>query len=388
MLKNTLAFISFFICCELSASIQTDASSILKISSEACKAVKRISYKGVLALGDMNVEADIIQESASVPDVGFGNAKVLVKGELETQNGSQEFSFSYDGTFFKLHEEGKGEIKTIENPDARAVGRSLGFQYSLLINPTFTSEAGMDKVIASMNRAELIGESEIGGRDCEQIRIFRTIKNPATQEESESFSDWFIDKESRLPIGFISKSVKRTVIVESIEMKSQTQFDINNDGNVKEDLITGNEPKTEGLPAKGEVFPSFKLDDVNGNVKSLSSYDADIFIIDFWGTWCGPCLLAMPGLQALHQKYQNKKVQVIGISVHDKPGKAERFVSQQTYSYEFLVQGDELAKSLKLDTYPTLFVLDKEGKILHAEKGRREEAMKDFEQIIENKLKQ
>lgn len=387
-LRNTLILVACFALSPALAITQHDAVNLLKASSEACKSIKSISYKSFLSFGDIDVKADIRQEFGSVPDVGFGNAKILVKGELETQKGAQPFSFSYDGTFFKLHEEGKGEIKTIENPDAQTVGRSLGFQYSLLVNPTFTSEAGMDKIIASMKRAELMGESKIEGRDCQQIRIFRTLKNPATQEEKESFSDWFIDKETLLPIGFVSNSIRRTVVVESVETKNQTLFDINNDGYAKEEIVTGNEPKTEGLPSKGEIFPSFKLDDVNGNQKSLNSYDADIFIVDFWGTWCGPCLLAMPDLQAIHQKYQNKKVQVIGISVHDAPGKAEKFVAKKAYSYEFLVQGDELAKRLKLDTYPTLFVLDKEGKILHAEKGRREEAMKDFEEIIQNKLKQ
>jgi len=384
--RNILVLILLITFNNVWASWQEKAKDLLKASSEACKALKTISYKSTLYIGELKVEAEIIQEYAPVPNVGFGTAKVLVKGAMETQSEPQKFSFSYDGEHFKFLEEGKGDIKTIDRPDAIAVGRTLGFQYSLVVQSGFTSEEGIDKVISSMNRAELIGETEIEGRKCEQIRIFRTTKNPATQEETESFSDWFIDKESLLPIGFVSNSIRRTVQVKTVEQKSKILFDINN-GSSKENLIQGDEAKTEGLPAKGELFPSFSLKNVSGEDKKLGDFQADIFIIDFWGTWCGPCLLAMPDLQALHEKYQDQRVQVIGISVHDAPGKAEKFVAKKGYNYEFLVQGDELAKRLKLDTYPTLFVLDKDGKILHAEKGRREKAMKDFEKIIENKLK-
>lgn len=374
---------------QLSASQENnEASLLLKASSEACKSLENISYKSLFYQEGIKVEAQVIQEYAPVPNVGFGTTKVLVKGEFETPNQVQPFSFSYDGQFFKFHEEGKGEVQTVENPDARAIGRTLGFPYFLLVNNAFASEQGMDQLINSMDRAELIGKSEIEGKSCQQVRVYRTLKNPATQEEISSYSDWFIDDETRLPIGFESKSIRKTVIIESLKVKSQVKFDINAAGSKDEKKVLGNEAKTDGLPKVGSRFPQFSLNDVDGEVKSLDSFDSEVFIIDFWGTWCGPCLIAMPDLQALHQKYKDRKVQVIGISVHDAPGKAEKFVASNSYTYEFLVQGEELAKTLKLDTYPSIFVVDKTGKILHAEKGRRENAPKEIEAIIEKALKQ
>ena len=364
------------------SALAEDGTSLLKASNKACKSLQSISYQTTLHMGDLKVVADVIQEHAEVANVGFGTTKVLVNGAMETPLQPQKFSFSYDGEQFKFHEQGKGDIKTILQPDAMAIGRTLGFQYSLVVNPFFT----LENVTDNINKAELLGETLVEGRKCHQVRIYRSIVNPATKEEKESVSDWFIDKENLLPIGYQNNSIKRSIKVQLIEKKSETVFDIN-DGSSNELTIRGDEPKTDGLPAIGELFPAFSLKNVSGEIKKLNDFDAEVFIVDFWGTWCGPCLLAMPDLQDLHEKYEDRKVQVIGISVHDTPGKAEKFVAKKGYNYAFLVQGDELAKKLRLDTYPTLFVLDKEGKILHAEKGRREKAMKDFEVIIEKKLK-
>lgn len=376
-----------FLYAQLTLAQSKDPMDILSLASEACKKLQSIEYTTTYTMGAMTVQAKVHTEKASVVDVGFGSAKIIVDGELKVPNGEQAFKYSYDGTNFKFHEPGKGDIKTIQNPDVKSVSRTLGFQYFMPVMNFYTTENGMEGMIERIEKSELIGMETINGEDTYHLRVYQSIVNPATKESTSSSSDWHFSQSTYLPIRFSSKSTSREVRIVDFATQKETRFDINVTNDVSEKLITGREPKTEGLLSVGSEFPGFTLNDIEGNSKQLADFEAKVVLVDFWGTWCGPCLLAMPDLEKLHQKYKDKGLSVIGISVHDAPGKAEKYVASKAYSYNFLVQGDKLARSLKLNTYPTIFILDDQGKVLHAEKGKREGAIPEFEKIIEAQLK-
>ena len=82
---------------------------------------------------------------------------------------------------------------------------------------------------------------------------------------------------------------------------------------------------------------AFRLEDMNGAKIDLASYVGKPLVINLWATWCGPCRLEMPQLVDLAAKYKDKGLQVVGISVDDKPDDIRQFAAEYKVTYPMLV---------------------------------------------------
>ena len=82
---------------------------------------------------------------------------------------------------------------------------------------------------------------------------------------------------------------------------------------------------------------AFTLEDMNGAKVNLASYAGKPLIINLWATWCGPCRLEMPQLVEFAAKYKDQGLQVIGISVDDKPDDIRQFAAEYKVTYPMLV---------------------------------------------------
>ncbi|MCE7994958.1 MAG: TlpA family protein disulfide reductase [Roseivirga sp.] len=363
----------------------TDPLEILNRATAACKQLEFIEYTSVYDQGSLQVQAQVIHQKADVADVGFGKAKVLVRGDRVMGEEIQPFEFSYDGGAFKFHEPGNGEIKVIKEPTPRAVGRTLGLFYYAMVKHYLTNDKGLDFLFE--REVEYGGIEEVNGKPAIRLDVSSNMAGPNGGESVMRTFQWYLDSESYLPVKRVVGTVTNSMVMNNQNLiNDQIIFDINADESYAETAITGLEAKTEGLLAIGSKFPDFLLQEANGPERSLQDVSGKVTIIDFWGTWCAPCLQAMPDLQELYDTYQEQGLNVVGISVNDKPGKPEKFIEKKGYGYQFLVQGDGLAGELKIDTFPTVYIVDSEGIILHAEKGRRAEAKAAFKTIIERNL--
>jgi peroxiredoxin len=86
----------------------------------------------------------------------------------------------------------------------------------------------------------------------------------------------------------------------------------------------------------GQPRPDFTLGDSNGVAVSAADFDGKITLINFWATWCTPCVEEMPMLSRLQQSYAGSGVQVVGIALDD-PQKAGDFAAQLDIDYPVLV---------------------------------------------------
>lgn len=103
--------------------------------------------------------------------------------------------------------------------------------------------------------------------------------------------------------------------------------------------------KYPDLLALGGPAPDWKLIDPVGRVHSLSDYRGKVVVLDFWATWCGPCIRAMPGLQKIHQQYLDRGVVVFGINTWEESNSVE-FMKRSGYNYALLLKGEEAAAAL------------------------------------------
>lgn len=118
-----------------------------------------------------------------------------------------------------------------------------------------------------------------------------------------------------------------------------------------------------------EPAPKFSLVDLSGNSVKLEDYKGKVVIIDFWATWCGPCISSFPGLQKTVNNYKDANdVQFLFINswenVADKKKNASDFMNKNNYSlYVLMDEDNSVISSFKVDGIPTKFVIDKNGNI-------------------------
>jgi thiol-disulfide isomerase/thioredoxin len=112
---------------------------------------------------------------------------------------------------------------------------------------------------------------------------------------------------------------------------------------------------------EGKPLPSFSMKTLDGKVINNASIKGKAVILDFWATWCGPCVKASPTMQSLHSKYSKKGLVVIGANVQDKAGAAKTYQSQHKYGYTFTTGGEGLLKSFGFTGIPAFVFVNKKG---------------------------
>jgi thiol-disulfide isomerase/thioredoxin len=123
--------------------------------------------------------------------------------------------------------------------------------------------------------------------------------------------------------------------------------------------------------AEGDAAPDFVLTAPDSKQVSLSSLRGKVVLLDFWATWCGPCIKAMPSIQKLHDKYKDKAVAIYGVNTWERGAAdlAQKYMEKNSFTYGLLLKGDELAKAYGISGIPTLVLIGPDGKILHLAVG-------------------
>jgi thiol-disulfide isomerase/thioredoxin len=131
-----------------------------------------------------------------------------------------------------------------------------------------------------------------------------------------------------------------------------------------------------GLVA-GQKFPGFSEKDVTGKPLSVDNFKGKVVLVDFWATWCGPCVGEMPNVIATFQKHHAKGFDIIGISLDQDKDKLTDFTKKKDMGWPQYFDGqgwgNKLAVKYGIESIPSNFLLDPEGKII--DKDLRGEAL-------------
>jgi len=132
------------------------------------------------------------------------------------------------------------------------------------------------------------------------------------------------------------------------------------------------------LEAVGKPFDLEFTDAVKGTEVSMKGLKGKVVVIDFWATWCGPCVAEMPNMKKLYAEYKPKGVEFIGVSL-DSPksegglDKLKDFVAKNEIGWPQYYQGNgwesEFSRSWGINSIPAVFIVDADGK-LHSVEAR------------------
>ncbi|GAB4464963.1 MAG: hypothetical protein OHK0029_35290 [Armatimonadaceae bacterium] len=138
------------------------------------------------------------------------------------------------------------------------------------------------------------------------------------------------------------------------------------------------------------LAPGFTLKNLAGEPVSFAELSKDrVLLVDFWATWCAPCIKAMPELQALHTRFApTEKFSVVGISLDEEGAKkVSPFLARQKtkYTYPMLLDSGDTWQKWGVKGLPSLLLV-KDGQILHHWTGKIDP--KEVEKVVASTLKQ
>ncbi len=124
------------------------------------------------------------------------------------------------------------------------------------------------------------------------------------------------------------------------------------------------------LDAVGKPFELEFTDAIDGSTVSIERLKGKVVVVDFWATWCGPCVAEMPEMKRLYAKYKGKGVEFIGVSLDQKDGgldKLKAFVEREGITWPQYYQGDgwdsRFSSSWGITLIPSVFVVDQRGRV-------------------------
>ena len=119
----------------------------------------------------------------------------------------------------------------------------------------------------------------------------------------------------------------------------------------------------------GQEFPNFKATELlTGKAFSLDNLRGRVVMIDFWATWCGPCIAELPNVKKAYKKYHERGFEIVSISLDTNVNKCKTYAERENMNWYHIAEGGgwktRLAKKYKITGIPRMFILDGNGVVV------------------------
>lgn len=118
----------------------------------------------------------------------------------------------------------------------------------------------------------------------------------------------------------------------------------------------------------GEEAPQFTATALDGNTIDLAKLRGKVVLIDFWATWCAPCLAEMPTIRRAYDEYGPRGFAVIGVSLDFESSMVRRFAESKEVPWPLCALGPEeenpIARAYNVEGIPATFLIGPDGKVI------------------------
>lgn len=128
----------------------------------------------------------------------------------------------------------------------------------------------------------------------------------------------------------------------------------------------------------------FSAQDKDGNVKTERDVKGELILVDFWASWCKPCIESIPKLETIYEKYKDKGLTVVSVSVDTNPNDWLKYLEKHSFKWlSLLGNGQEITQRYNFKYIPYVLIADKDGKVL--QKGIEIDKLEGFIEQYLNK---
>lgn len=379
----TFLIFTFFFLTAKSQTTNNRADIVLQKVSDKLKSLQNISY-------DINREDNYPSENYHRESDWHEyfeftkNDTLNFKYQIEGETGKQIFNGTEK---FDLDPKTK-TIKIIHHPNQES------FQgLSALYNSILTLKNILPVIINDTAATKILGDTTINGNAYYLITInigkrrINYLGNGFNPLKINSVYEIIIDKKSYLPFGIIQHTYQTDFI-------KTTFLNINTNAVLPSEYSwyysTYTDEYKPAIPKNisplipvGSIVNDWTLPlyDKSENI-SPSELRGKVVLLDFWFKNCGPCIESVPHLNAINAKFKNKKFEILGINTWDSKKDIDWFCNKHEVTYNVLMNGKDLAEKYGINLYPTVVLIDKEGKVLYS--GGFDQSK--IEKVVENAL--
>jgi len=136
-------------------------------------------------------------------------------------------------------------------------------------------------------------------------------------------------------------------------------------------------------PKSRQMAPKLQLNDLQGETYSLNSHDGEVRIVNFWSSWCGPCIKEMPSLSGLHSEFKGDGLRIVAVAVGESLHDIKAF--QQTSGFDIPMLADEdktVSDDWGVFAVPISYIIDQKGYIAARVVGEYDWESDEIKQIL------
>ncbi|MBL8991291.1 MAG: TlpA family protein disulfide reductase [Phycisphaerae bacterium] len=377
-----------------------DGATLLRQSGQALAKVRALRFTAAReGVGDLSTRSPLVAGSVVINEYRHGEPlsawKFAVRASFTPTNATEpqriETVFDGDKAIMIRHAD-----KTVLEGPAAAVPDMLAEGGQFLISVLTNWSALVDRPV--LQRAEAparrIGVRTVAGVPCDVVQIDLQATGRA------EYLVWvFIAQTDRLPrrlealytdpatgVGVLSLS---DLVADAPPDPGALSWSLPRDYDARPyvpRMTAPSDPARAGPPKIGQPMPAWSLKAFDGAAVRSADLAGSVYVLDFWATWCPPCLAAMPGIEKLHREFQGRPVRFFGVNCWENAD-ARALVQREKFTYAMLEAGDDLAKQLGVSAIPAFFVVNADGTLAYTAVGHGPDSDRKLAAAVEQALR-